>query len=299
MKLNEIDLNKLQTFLVLAQNGSMTEAGKILLRTPSAISQSISRLEASLSVQLFRRVGIKLYLTDEGKELAAGLVRYQSELGTLLGGLSRQQRELRGAVRLGLPPGFSATRIGPALAQLMEDGPQIQLKLRFQSQAELAEGLAQGSLDIALSLQPLDRLNRNLTSSQLYEEELILVTGQSPVRRSCTRITGEEVEKLPVIEYYQAPAVFRQWVRFHFGTTPKTIHTRAYASTLEYVLELVRRKVGVAVVPREAVATEIKRGRLHEIKGPQKRSWMGSVWMNQAKSAYLSPACVHLQKTLK
>ena len=55
MELNDVELNKLHAFLVLYRTGSLTQAGKLLLRTPSAISQSIARLEQSLGVHLFRR----------------------------------------------------------------------------------------------------------------------------------------------------------------------------------------------------------------------------------------------------
>jgi DNA-binding transcriptional LysR family regulator len=287
MKLNDVDLNKLQVFLILSQTGSMKTAGQILLRTPSAISQSISRLEKSLGLELFRRVGTRLYLTDEGKELAQGLARYQTDLSRLLGSLSRRQRELTGNVRLGLPPGFSVTRVGPLLGGFLQDAPQVQLRLRFLAQAELAEALSEGQLDLAISLQPLGKLNRNLVSRKLWDEELILV---SSARMSALP------DPVPVIEYYQAPALFTHWAKHHHGKLRQAIQVRAYASTLEYVVDLARRGVGVAVVPRDAVTQDLKDGSLHEVRGLKARPWVGSVWLNQVRSAYLSPACLRLDE---
>lgn len=308
MKLNELDLNKLHVFLILTQKGTMKEAAKELLRTPSAISQSLSRLEASLGAQLFRRVGTRLILTDEGRELAQGLAQYQFDLGQLLTRLSSHQQELSGTVRLGLPPGFPAARVGETLERFLRDAPRAQLRLRFLSHSELAEGLSQGSIDLALSLAPLDRLNRNLLSRKLFDEELVLVSsgGVSETgtkgKAISPRITAEKISSLSVIEYYQAPSVFDQWVRYHF---PKAVKSgasippaRVYAATLEYVLELVRRGVGVAVVPFEAVASEIKVGTLREIRPPRSQRWKGAVWLNEAKSAFMSPACARFRNQL-
>lgn len=303
MKLNEVDLNKLHVFLTLAQKGTMKEAGKELLRTPSAISQSLARLEASLGASLFRRVGTRLILTEEGKELSQGLLSYQADLGKLLSHLSLRQQELSGVVRLGLPPGFPAARLGGCLERFLKEAPRAQLRLRFLSHADLADGLSAGTLDLALSLQRLDGLNRNLASRKLCNEELVLVCGGAHagpgagLAKGPRVVTAESLSSLAVIEYYQAPAVFEQWARHHFAglasawvSSGRFPPPRVYASTLEYVLELVRRGVGVAVVPREVVAAELNRGTLRELRGPRARRWMGSVWLNEAKSAFMSPA---------
>ena len=56
MKLNDIDLNKLHVFRVVAESSNLKEAGAQLLRTPSAISQSLASLERFLGMALFRRI---------------------------------------------------------------------------------------------------------------------------------------------------------------------------------------------------------------------------------------------------
>ena len=53
MRLNDLDLNKLHTFLTVADTGGITAAGDRLGRTRSAVSQSVTALEGSLGLRLF------------------------------------------------------------------------------------------------------------------------------------------------------------------------------------------------------------------------------------------------------
>ena len=53
----------IETFLAVANGGSLAAAAKALRLTPSAVSRSIARLEARLGVTLMRRTTRSLALT--------------------------------------------------------------------------------------------------------------------------------------------------------------------------------------------------------------------------------------------
>jgi DNA-binding transcriptional LysR family regulator len=64
-----IDSRQLQIFLCLAGKGNLKSAAAELFLTSSAISHSISNLEASLGVSLFYRSGKGLVLTPKAEFL--------------------------------------------------------------------------------------------------------------------------------------------------------------------------------------------------------------------------------------
>ena len=308
MKLNDIDLNKLQVFRVLAEAGSMREAARILQRTPSAISQSLSSLERTLGTPLFNRIGIRIFLTDEGKRLFSGLKHYQADLQSLLSGITREKPEVIGQVRLGLYTGIPAGRIGSPMAKVLRRHSALQVKLRFGSHGAIAESLAQNRLDLALSITPLQTRNRNVVSRLVLEEELILVASPS---LAWSR-KPEELSQVSVIEYFESAPLFGDWLSHHFGdhygnhfgkAPAHAPRVRAYCATLEHVLEAVRFGLGCAVVPRAAVKSELRQRTLKAHPGAgsatsSKGPLLGRLYLNQAKSTFMSAGAEALRNAL-
>lgn len=62
---NNVNLNLMKTFIVVAESKSLADAGEKLGYASSSISTSISTLENQLGVQLFTRKPLKL--TEIGK----------------------------------------------------------------------------------------------------------------------------------------------------------------------------------------------------------------------------------------
>lgn len=59
-------LNQLRCFEAAARHESFTAAADELCLTPSAVSHQIRTLEAALNVDLFVRLGRKMYLSEGG-----------------------------------------------------------------------------------------------------------------------------------------------------------------------------------------------------------------------------------------
>ena len=62
-----MELQQLRYFKALAEIGNLTKTAEKLHVTPPTLSNSISRLEEDLGVQLFDRVKGRLYLNEVGK----------------------------------------------------------------------------------------------------------------------------------------------------------------------------------------------------------------------------------------
>ena len=83
------DLNSIEVFMLTAEFGGMTQSAQHLGMTQSAVSQTISKLEAALGVRLFDRAMRPLALTPSGKLL----LRDGSSLIAAAKGLAREVRE--------------------------------------------------------------------------------------------------------------------------------------------------------------------------------------------------------------
>jgi DNA-binding transcriptional LysR family regulator len=293
MKLNELDLNKLHVFRVVAESSSMREAGAALLRTPSAISQSVSGLEQGLGVALFDRVGTKLRLTDAGIALLRQVQSSEDSLRGVLERLRAAPQGVSGKVALGLPLGYPAVSLSEPLSAALLAHPGLQLRLRFLNHAEQAEALLAGQVDMALSLQPLSARTKRIRSARIREEQLVLAI---PAKLAYLR--KGVPEGLPIVDYFQRPLQVEGWLGHH-GLKKASFQVRAYGATLEHVLQFVLKGVGCAVVPRHAVESELASGAIVEHPLDKRRPWLVGAWLNSTRAPERLPAASrHVWETL-
>lgn len=64
-----ITLREIEVFTAIALHGSVTQAADVVGLTQSAASQALGRLEESLGLQLFDRIGKRLTLNEHGRSL--------------------------------------------------------------------------------------------------------------------------------------------------------------------------------------------------------------------------------------
>ena len=64
-----MEIRNLETFIAVVEYGSFSRAAEILGYTQSTVTVHIKQLEDELGVLLFDRIGKKVLLTNEGKQL--------------------------------------------------------------------------------------------------------------------------------------------------------------------------------------------------------------------------------------
>jgi DNA-binding transcriptional LysR family regulator len=284
VNLNTIDLNKLRTFLAVAERGGVSPAAQTLALTRSAVSQSVAGLEGSLGVRLFDRVGRKLVLTAEGRTLARRFGRLHAELASALQLVVNEEREVRGLVRLGLYLGASRARVASFLAGFAAAHPKAQVKLLYGAHAELREALLSNRLDFALALVPSHSALARIRSSLLFRQELVLV-GRAPFARG--RALAESLEGATYVDYYQSSPLIRRWLRHHFPRKRIAADVRVFAASTDMALELVLAGAGAAVLPRQLAEPLLRAGRLHAARTgrPELRD---AVWLEEPAGAWRS-----------
>lgn len=282
MNLNNVDLNKLRTFQTVVDEGGISAAARRLALTRSAVSQSVSSLENTLGIRLFNRLGRKLVLTSEGRTLSRRFHMVQEALAGTLEEIVNEESEVRGLIRLGLFLGSFRSRLASCLRALLDEHPGIRVKLRYGSQAELDAMLLDGRLDLAFSLQPSREVGKQLCSSLLYEQELVLVSHQ---RLGRGPVDLERLRSQDVIDYYQSSPLIRRWVRHHFGRRSAPMNVRVWAANTDLVLELVANGAGIGVVPRYLAQPLLDSRKLYLIR-TGKQELHDSIWLNEPTGAH-------------
>ncbi|MCB0419835.1 MAG: LysR family transcriptional regulator [Bdellovibrionales bacterium] len=138
----------LDAFFVCAKWGHFTKAASEIHITQSALSQRIAKLEEELGTTLFIRSKSGIELTPAGQELLHYCLAkdsLESECIDRIRGTNKDQ--LTGVIRIG---GFSSvTRsvILPALAELLNENPQVKLNLYSNEMDQLPLMLKRGEVD--------------------------------------------------------------------------------------------------------------------------------------------------------
>ena len=66
-----MDIEKMRTFLTVADTGSFADASEILFLTASTVSKHVAALEGELGIQLLTRNAKRVALTEDGKSCIA------------------------------------------------------------------------------------------------------------------------------------------------------------------------------------------------------------------------------------
>lgn len=143
-----LDSDLLRSFLAVAQAGSVSGAAVQLLRTQSAISVQLQKLEETVGQRLFQRHGRGVTLTAQGEQLLPVARRVVDMLDQAVIGLRGAKPQ--GTIRLGFPEEYSDTLLPEILARFAQEQHGARIFLRCGSSTEFPSALAKGELDLAL-----------------------------------------------------------------------------------------------------------------------------------------------------
>lgn len=143
-----LDSDLMRSFLAVADTGSVTGAAARLLRTQSAVSLQIKRLEESLGQPLFDRQARGVALTPRGEQL----VPYARRVVALLdeAAVALRDKPLVGPVRVGIPDEYSGSVLPRALAAFDERHEGVQVSVRCDHAARQLEALEADLIDLAV-----------------------------------------------------------------------------------------------------------------------------------------------------
>lgn len=148
-------LRQLQFFLALVRRQSFSRAASDCLVSQSTLSSAIKELEGLLGRQLVDRSTRNFSLTPAGADVAERAARIIADAEDLARSVSTR-KPLEGPFNLGVIPTIAPFLLPRATPGLAKRFPKLELFLREDLTAALAERLADGSLDAALLAFPYD-----------------------------------------------------------------------------------------------------------------------------------------------
>jgi len=268
-----LDAHRLRLLTEFAERGSIAATAAALGYTPSAVSQQLTALEREAGAVLLDRTARSAELTDAGRRLADHARRILAMIEAAEADLSAREQEPEGRVAVTAFP-TAAAAFAPALAHSLRDHRMLTLLFRQTQRAEGLRPVRSGEADIALVDDWSGRLPRQqpgsqqglLTFRRLLRDPLVLVVPRGHP------VAGQRRVQLHALRE-------EAWMVTPAGEPSRQAVDRLFASTggappvswefegLDTILSLVSRGVGIAAVPRLALAAGAGEVAVRELPG--------------------------------
>ena len=232
----------LNTFITVADHGSMAAAARLLNITPAAVAQQIRTLEREIGATLIARVGRTVSVTEEGSRIlqrSRDVLRNVADLRSVA-----NESGVSGELRLGACPTALAGMLPDVLARMVETFPRINVFIKPGYSVDLYNDVEKGDLDAAVVLQAPFPLPKTCEWQLLREEPLIVLAPRALAGRDPHELLATE----PLIRYDRNQWGGRQaddYLRAN-GIVPRE---RFELNALNAIAVMVDRGLGVSLVP--------------------------------------------------
>ena len=257
-----MDLSQLEIFLSIAAEKSFSRAAEKMHRTQPAISIALKRLEEELGETLFDRSSKSGTLTEAGRILLSYAQRMINLRDEALEAVSELRGMFRGRLTIGANESTSLYVLPPLLLEYRKGHPSIKIEVYRNISERIPNEVLERNLDFGfLSYDPL---HPALQSFEVHRDELVLVV---PPAHGLTKRKGVTIRDLGTEQFVahnvKTPARTRIYELFAQNRTPLNICIEL--ATLDTIKDFVRGGVGLAIMPRLAVQSELESGALVEV----------------------------------
>lgn len=235
-----MNLGQLQVLVAIVETGSLTAAGEVVGLTQSAVSYSLSKLEAELGVTLLERGRQGISVTRIGAEVLdhARTIIAQTEI---IRQKTASERGLAvGKIRLGCVSRVPPRLLAGIIRDFQHKYPDIDIVVFEGEPKELLDWLTHGIVDVATVLSP----EAHAVTASLVQGEIVALVSTAHHLASAREITIEDFIEEPLIGPKAEYGVLNQMLDL-----PHKVHLRYEVSTQSTIFTMVRENMGVSMMP--------------------------------------------------
>lgn len=252
---------KLKTLLAVAEHKNFTKAAEQLFLTQPAVSHHISQMEKELGVTLFNRGKGGLKLTDKGEIV----VRYAKRVAALY---DRMKSELEDAetrikkLRIGITHTAESNLTTEILAKCSGLSSGFNITIITDTINNLYKMLENYEIDLAIVE---GKINDNTFNSLVLDTDFLVcvMSANHPLSKNAM-ITLDQLKKERMILRLPTSAtriLFDSTLR-SMNDSPDNYNISIEVDNVSAIKNLVRKNLGVSVLPKSACVKELRKGKL-------------------------------------
>jgi DNA-binding transcriptional LysR family regulator len=258
----ELELRQLRVFAAVVDAGTRTRAARALGISQSTVSETLSALERTLGVGLFRKAAKGMALTASG-EILLGYARRMSVLTSeLVGALGDASTDVKATLVVSAVESVGAYVVPSRLAALRARWPAVRVEVLTGSCAEIRDRVAAGESDVGLVLE----IDAGPKAGAILARARLLILG-APTHALARK--GATAEQLRRCDFYMCDAAgdYHQALRQHFDAAQVTPPRMQAMGTIEGVKRaILAGGTALGLLPEHAVEPELRDGVLKEVR---------------------------------
>lgn len=286
-----LEVKHLQLVEAVAEFGTLTNAGKHLNLTQSALSHQLVELERRLGTPLFHRVGRRLVPTVAGDQVLQAARRTLKILRRAESTLERIAAGRDAVLRFSTECYTAYHWLSPLLAEYGRRCPKVEVQVVPEATRHPIDALLAGRIDIGVGVG--FRTDERFDITPLFEDELVLITAPSHRLASRAYVTGADLagehllvyseprDDNPVYRYLLEPA----------RVTPRRVST---VQLTEAIIEMVKAGLGVAGLASWAVEPYVTAGAVAALRLTPEgvhRRWQAVTLKQQTTPLHIREFC--------
>jgi len=284
----KLEIRHLRLLAAVAETGSVTEAGKRLHLTQSALSHQLRDAEERLGAALFLRLGKRMVLTPAGEKLLCSARKVIDELHAAESQIEGLNGGTRGLIRLSTECYTCYHWLPPVLKKFHTRFPKVEISIDSESTHHPLEALLDGKLDVAIVICTPPPKNPSLRLTPMFEDEMVLVMAPKHRLTQHTHIDVKDLAGETALIYPpREESTFLQVMR-KAGIEPERVME---IPLTEAIIELASAGAGVALLARWAVApyAEAKKVAMRPLSSRGfRRQWHAATLRNQPTPPYVT-----------
>lgn len=255
---------RLLIFVKACEHLSFTKASEDLCLSQPAVTKQIAALEDHFSLKFFERIGNKLVLTSDGKNLLHHAHIILNDYQKLNQELSLKQGKVKGELKIGSSTTIAQYILPKILAKFMDDYPQIKITLHTANSELIEKSLLEG--EIHLGLVENNSHKSNLIYESFADDSLVLVAGtQNQIKKN---LSIEEFLKLPLVLRERGSGTLDVIISTlkKIDITLDMLNIKMFIGATEGIKRFLQNSNSVGIVSICALQDELKNKSLKELK---------------------------------
>jgi DNA-binding transcriptional LysR family regulator len=259
-----LNLSQLQTFVMVASEGSMTAAADKLFLTQPAVSQQMKSMEDDLGVELIVRGSKQIKMTAQGEMLYEHAKKILSMAQLAEVSIKSVGAQLKGVLRIGTLNSIGLHLMSPVVSRLLKFNPDFKIKVNYSNGENLIQSYKKGDLDILVLPEVETNYKITLPDSKsqiLFKEEMWLV-GSGKDEFYPNSIAMNEIKKIPYVHFADEFPDFDKQLLEKVGTL-QSVFESSNVGTLKRVIEY---GLGIGFLPSHSIKKQVRGGRLNRVR---------------------------------
>ena len=258
-----VDLLSLQTFVRIADGGSLSAAARATGRSLPAVSRSLVQLEAELGVRLLHRTPRRIHLTDAGAQYLERCRRILAEVDEANASVSNLDRSLAGPITLTAPILFGQLHIAPVVTEFLGLHPEVSVSLML---SDALSNIVEEGIDLAVRIGKLQ--DSGLVARKLGEVRRVACASPAYLKRRGTPKTPKDLANHSCLQF-GALSPTPYW-EFHEAGKPRQVRIQGNFSSNQGapVIEAARAGLGIVFTLSYQVQELVSKGELRVVLQP-------------------------------